>query len=59
MEKDAKAEKLQQYISDKHKKHLRYLNFLFINYYTIISTHISVQLYTHLDFWYVPFMYLT
>ena len=52
MENNAKAEKLQQYISDKHKKHLTevFKTFYLYNYFTTISTHISAHLYTHLDF---------
>ena len=49
MENNAKAEKLQQYISDKHKKHLTevFKTFYLYNYFTTFSTHISAQLYTH------------
>ena len=45
MENDAKAEKLQQYLSDKHKKHLTEVFKIFI-YTTIIQLFLHTHLYT-------------
>ena len=50
MENNAKAEKLQQYISDKHEKHLTEVFKIFI--YTTISTHTFILIHTFILFIY-------
>ena len=50
MENNIKAEKLQQYISDKYQKHLTEVFELFIyaSIYTTISTQFQIFLHTYL-----------